>query len=86
MNRKATPPTAENFESALAELEKIVRRMEEREQPLEDSLRDFQRGMELSQQCHEHLKKAEQKVQMLMEKHGIAEAVPFDPDREQDRE
>lgn len=86
MNRKAKPPAVENFESALAELEKIVRRMEEQEQPLEDSLRDFQRGMELSQQCHQHLKKAEQKVQMLMEKHGLTEAVPFDPDREQDRE
>lgn len=86
MNRKAKPPTAENFEAALAELEKIVRRMEEQEQPLEDSLRDFQRGMELSQQCHQHLKKAEQRVQMLMEKHGLSEAAAFDPDREQDRE
>jgi len=71
---------------ALAELEKIVRRMEEQEQPLEDSLRDFQRGMELSRRCHGHLKKAEQRVQMLMEEHGLAEAAPFDPDREKDRE
>ena len=40
--------TAPDFEAALAELEQIVARLEQGELSLEQSLRQFERGVELS--------------------------------------
>ncbi|MGD8514515.1 MAG: exodeoxyribonuclease VII small subunit [Granulosicoccaceae bacterium] len=54
-----------DFEAALAELEGLVVRMEQGEIPLEESLRDFERGIALTRQCQQALKQAEQKVQSL---------------------
>lgn len=67
-----------NFETSLQELESIVERMEEGEQTLEQSLKDFERGVALTRQCQQALKQAEQKVQTLLEQTGDAELVPFD--------
>lgn len=60
---KATPP--KDYESALAELEKIVASMESGKLSLEDSLIAYQRGAELLAFCREQLTQAEQKVQIL---------------------
>ncbi|MGD8998932.1 MAG: exodeoxyribonuclease VII small subunit [Granulosicoccaceae bacterium] len=54
-----------DFEAALAELEGLVERMEQGEIPLEESLKDFERGIALTRQCQQALKQAEQKVQTL---------------------
>ena len=43
--------TSNDFEKSLLELEKIVDRMEQGEQSLDDTMKDFERGMQLSQQC-----------------------------------
>ncbi|MEA3292726.1 MAG: exodeoxyribonuclease VII small subunit [Pseudomonadota bacterium] len=59
-----------DFEKSLAELEKIVERMERGEQTLEQSLADFERGMELSRACQKSLDEAEQRVEKLVKKHG----------------
>lgn len=59
-----------NFETALAELESLVARMEQGETSLEDSLRDFERGIELTRTCQAALAEAEQKVQILLQKDG----------------
>ena len=59
-----------DFEAALAELEKIVKRMEEGEQTLEESLADFERGMALSRACQKSLDEAEQRVEKLVRRHG----------------
>ncbi len=56
------PLRPEQFEQALAELEGLVERMEQGDQTLEESLRDFERGIRLSSQCGEALKAAEQRV------------------------
>ncbi len=69
-----------DFESALKELEALVERMEEGEQPLEEALKDFERGVELFRICQGALKDAEQKVQILLEKSGQAELADFDDD------
>ncbi len=69
-----------DFESALKELETLVERMEEGEQPLEAALKDFERGVELFRICQGALKDAEQKVQILLEKSGQAELADFDDD------
>lgn len=54
------------FESALAELEKLVEQMEQGELSLEDSLKHFERGVALTRSCQNALKDAEQKVQILL--------------------
>ena len=60
---KATPP--KDYESALAELEKIIASMESGKLSLEDSLATYQRGAELLGYCRDQLSLAEQKVQIL---------------------
>jgi exodeoxyribonuclease VII small subunit len=62
--------TSINFETALAELEKIVEKMESGEQSLEESLKSFQRGIELTRTCQQGLKEAEQRVEKLVQKNG----------------
>ncbi len=79
--RKTTRKTTEekpDFETALAELEELVERMEKGELSLEDSLRDFERGVELTRFCQQALKEAEQKVQILSKDGGEGELQAFD--------
>jgi len=59
-----------DFEKSLSELEKIVRRMEQGDQSLDDTIQDFERGMKLSELCRKGLDEAQQKVEMLVKKHG----------------
>ncbi len=66
-----------DFEAALAELEKIVEKMESGEQSLEDALKSFQRGVELTRLCQQGLKEAEQKVEKLIQQNGELRAVPL---------
>jgi exodeoxyribonuclease VII small subunit len=61
------------FESALKELEGLVTRMEEGELSLEDSLKTYERGIELSRACQKALDDAEQRIQILTEKDGKSE-------------
>ena len=56
---------APSFEKALAELEKIVARMEGGNLSLEDSLAAHKRGLELAKFCQERLEAAQQQVQVL---------------------
>ena len=46
----------------MAELEAIVERLEHGDLPLEESLKQFERGVELTRTCQAALKQAEQKV------------------------
>lgn len=54
------------FEESLQELEEIVNRLEKGEVPLEEALTIFKRGIELSGQCENTLKKAEQTLTQMM--------------------
>ena len=68
-----------DFEYAYQELESIVERMERGEQDLENSLQDFERGVALMKRCHGVLKKAEQKVEILVkENDGLFNTEPFE--------
>ena len=59
-------PSAQlNFEQALAELEKIVARMESGELSLEQSLATHKRGLELARLCQKQLEAAQQQVKVL---------------------
>jgi exodeoxyribonuclease VII small subunit len=66
------------FESALAELESIVERMEGGELPLKDALAAYKRGAELLQFCQATLKDAQQQV-LVLEK-GVLKALEGDAD------
>ncbi len=71
-----------NFEQALSELEQLVERMEHGEVSLEQSLKDFERGIELTRACQSALKEAEQKVLQLTGKGEQEELAPFEGEEE----
>jgi len=61
-----TKPSGElSFEKALAELEKIVARMESGELSLEQALATHKRGLELARFCQKQLEAAQQQVKVL---------------------
>ena len=61
-------PATPDFEAALSELEQIVLRLEQGELSLEESLRQFERGVELTRGCQKALRQAEQKIRILAKK------------------
>lgn len=54
-----------DFETALAQLEALVTKMESGELPLEASLAAYRRGVALTRVCQERLAQAEQQVSIL---------------------
>ncbi len=60
-------PENMSFESAVAELEKIINNLESGNLPLEDALGQFERGVALVRSSQKKLAQAEQKVQLLTE-------------------
>ena len=54
------------FEASLAELEKIVGKLESGDLPLEESLKLFETGVKLSRVCRERLTEAERRIEVLM--------------------
>jgi exodeoxyribonuclease VII small subunit len=71
-------PATPDFELAMKELEALVERLERGELPLEDALKQFERGVELTATCQAALKSAEQKVEILLRKSGGSELAEFD--------
>ncbi len=61
-------PTIKDFESALAELDGIVRKMEEGDLSLEKSMELYERGLQLSRFCHSTLEAAERRIEILSER------------------
>ncbi|HXG84317.1 MAG TPA: exodeoxyribonuclease VII small subunit [Pyrinomonadaceae bacterium] len=56
----------QTFESALQELERIVRNLENGDLALEESLKLFEDGVKLSRECQERLNRAERRIEILM--------------------
>lgn len=56
-----------NFAKTLSELETLTKRLEDDNTPLEQSLIDFEAGIQLIRQAQKALQEAEQKVQVLLE-------------------
>ena len=67
MTKSAKSDPQPSFEEALAELEKIVARMESGKLTLEQSLDAHRRGIELAQLCQSVLARARQQVKVLEE-------------------
>lgn len=74
----AKKPSKPDFEAALAELEKLVEKMEGGGQSLEEALQSFQRGIELTRTCQQGLKAAEQRVDKLLNDSDAAPLEAFD--------
>ena len=62
-SRKKTP----DLEKSLTELESIVEQLEEGEIPLEEALKQFEKGVKLSRDCQTALQAAEQRIKVLTE-------------------
>jgi len=65
MAKKSTPEEIPLFEQAVAELEQIVRRLEQGGNSLQDDLGDYGRAIQLIKLCHSRLAQAESSVQLL---------------------
>ena len=65
MSKKAATKLPD-FEKSLTELETIVERMEQGELSLDESLKQFERGVALTRSCQQALQQAEQKVEILL--------------------
>lgn len=61
-------PSIKDFESAIAELDGIVKRMEEGDLTLEKSMELYERGLQLSRFCHARLEEAERRIEILNER------------------
>jgi exodeoxyribonuclease VII small subunit len=55
-----------SYEEAIKKLEEIVRRLEDADIPLEESLSSFQEGVALSRYCREKLAEIEFRVEYLL--------------------
>lgn len=73
-----------DFESALAELEALVSKMEAGDLSLEDSLEAFEQGVKLTRECQAQLSRAEQRVKKLIEENGRLEVVDFEEAEDDD--
>jgi exodeoxyribonuclease VII small subunit len=57
-----------DFEAAIGELEAIVKKLEEGDLALEQSLALYERGIHLSRFCHARLEEAERRIEVLSER------------------
>ena len=77
----SSPPGAiADFEKSLDELEGLVARMEKGDLTLEDSVKAFERGMALYQNCQKALDEAELRVDLLLKGNDPGGRVRFDPE------
>jgi exodeoxyribonuclease VII small subunit len=67
-----------NFEKSLEELEKLVDQLESGDLSLDESLKQFKRGVELTRHCQGVLEKAQQTVEKLMDNADEDSALPFE--------
>ncbi len=73
---------AVNLEKALADLESLVEELESGDLPLEKAMKKFEEGIKLTRGAQDALKKAEQKVEVLLKSAGGDELEAFIADGE----
>ncbi len=66
------------FEDCLQRLEKIVDELERGDIPLEQALKLFEEGVQLSGNCRKELEGAEGKVEILLKQNGKLQPEPFE--------
>jgi len=69
-NEKKNDTGKLTFEEAIKELTDIVGKIEQGQIPLQDSLKQYERGMALIKHCRSILQKAEQRIEKISEPEG----------------
>ena len=72
------PDSLPDFEKSLEELESLVQQLESGDLNLDESLKQFKRGVELTRQCQQVLDQAQQQVEKLLDVDDDSSAVAFD--------
>ena len=62
-----------DFESSLKALESIVKRLEDENINLEDSVKSFEKGINLVKECQKQLQTAELKIKKLLDDGSASE-------------
>jgi len=75
MSKKDAPL---DFETQLKALEDVVTAMENGQLSLEDSLKAYEKGVQLTRECQTTLDKAQQRIDMLVERDGELVEEPFE--------
>jgi len=66
--KKPEVPKKPDFERSLARLEEVVRRLESPQLSLDEAMKLFEEGVELSRECQKQLEEAEGRVEILVKK------------------
>lgn len=66
------------FEECLLRLEKIVEDLEKGDVPLEQALKLFEEGVQLSNACRKELEQAEGRIEILLKQDGKLTPEPFE--------
>jgi exodeoxyribonuclease VII small subunit len=83
--KKPEPAKKPDFEHSLARLEEIVRKLDGTNLSLDEAMKLFEEGVQLSRDCQKYLEQAEGKVEILLKKAGGEMAAePFDPEAEEE--
>jgi exodeoxyribonuclease VII small subunit len=81
--KKHEPAKRPDFEKSLARLEEVVRRLESPQLSLDEAMKLFEEGVELSRECQKQLEEAEGRVEILLGKtDGTIAPEPFEPEGE----
>ena len=84
-SKKPEPAKKPDFERSLARLEELVRRLENANLTLDEAMKLFEEGVELSRECQKQLEQAEGRVEILLKKaDGKLVAEPFEPEAEEE--
>ena len=68
------------FEAALEELEIITEKMAQGNTPLEETMKLFERGMELNKFCMDKIGKAKEKIKLIVDEDEDVREEDFDTD------
>lgn len=73
--------TKATFETALKQLDEIVKALESEDYPIEEALKKFEEGIAISKYCSKKLDETERKISILLKNQGGSiQSEPFDPD------
>lgn len=79
--KKSEASKKPDFERSLARLEEVVRKLESPQLSLDEAMKLFEEGVELSRECQKQLEEAEGRVEILLKKaDGKLAAEPFEPE------
>ena len=70
----------ENFEEIMKRLEEVTNKLEKEQLPLDESVKLFEEGIELSKKCNSKLEEAEKKITVLINENDNLREENFIPE------